>query len=276
MTTRASLKLLSALLIGPWLLVVACTGSSDGDDDDEAFVDEAKFRERFPAQLCGQIAQCCHSVDVPIDEPNCLEQAAVLVEDLAGTGVDYDGAAAAACLRGYATPLARCVVPSATDLGPCNTVYTGHVPAGEACQSSAECVDGTFCEADIDGNLVCVGYGLPEPGVEGDACTDSCFGSYGGFESCIVVSADVGQGCYENDGLECAWDTLTCQPSPGVGEPCEYYCAPGAYCDYSTFTCQALIPDGGACAFDEQCERDSCPDGECGEAKIGASLCSGF
>jgi hypothetical protein len=274
--TRATLPLLSALLLGSSLLVAACTGSSD-DDEDEAFVDEVKFRERFPAQVCSQIAQCCSTTGVPLDEASCHTQAAILLEDMAANGVNYDGAAAAECLRGYATPLAHCLVPTANDVRPCTVIYTGDVAPGGACQSSAECVDGSLCELDVDGNLVCVSYAGGEPGVEGEDCSDTCGGSPNNLEACVPVSADPNdKACYEADGLECGWETLTCVPLPGVGEPCEYYCAAGSYCDYATLLCEPLIPEGGTCGFNEECEGGSCVNATCGPEKIGAAACAEF
>jgi hypothetical protein len=53
----------------------------------------------------------------------------------------------------------------------------------------------------------------------------------------------------------------TCQPEPGLGEPCpEWWCAAGSYCagEQPGATCAARKADGEACTYDHECVSGAC------------------
>jgi hypothetical protein len=54
----------------------------------------------------------------------------------------------------------------------------------------------------------------------------------------------------------------TCQPIPTAGQPCDFTCADGLYCDFDTTTametCQAKKANDAQCDSDDQCTSDNC------------------
>jgi hypothetical protein len=277
-----TLKSILGWFLGSSMLVLACGGATD-DDDDETFVDEAKFRERFPTQLCAQIANCCDRVGAPINEAACRLSAQDAISDPPqAAGVNYDGAAAAKCLSAYTTAFSSCSLPKEADIDVCDSIYVGSVPEGGACVESDQCANDGYCELDASGAQVCVNYnGVPAPrGAAGDVCWGTCEGDPS--EPCAGPAPAPGSGptgayCYTADGLQCDFATSTCTTLPAVGEPCpNYYCGAGAYCDDFSVTCREARPDGAPCEYGSQCQSGECEGTACGSGQITAALCGEF
>ena len=273
-----TLKSILGWFLGSSMLVLACGGATDDDDDD--FLDEAKFRERFPTQVCAQLASCCNGVGAPIDDAACQAEASEVAEEMREEGVSYDGAAAAACLKAFSDALSRCALPGEGTSDICDSIYVGTIPEGGACQSSDQCAGDAACEPNATGALVCVTYQSAPRGVAGEGCYGTCEGDPSA--PCAVPalppgSETGGKLCYVSDGLHCDFTTFVCAPVPAVGEPCpDYYCGAGAYCDELTGTCRQAVPNGAACELSSQCRIRQCNDGVCGEGKITADLCDDF
>ncbi|HVJ20321.1 MAG TPA: hypothetical protein VM686_33125 [Polyangiaceae bacterium] len=275
------LRLILAWWLGSALSVMACGGATDDDDDE--FLDEAKFRERFPTQLCAQISSCCDRIGAPISEAACRASAQDAIDEPPqAAGVHYDGAAAAKCLNAYTAAFSHCGLPIDEDIDVCDSIYVGTVPEGGACIASDECANDGSCEPNASGALVCVNYnGVPAAhGAEGDSCWGTCEGDPS--DPCagpapVPGSEPTPAYCYTAEGLHCDFATSTCTRLPALGEPCpNYYCVAGAYCDDLTVTCREELPEGAPCEYGSQCQAGDCGDGVCGNGQITAALCGEF
>jgi hypothetical protein len=62
-------------------------------------------------------------------------------------------------------------------------------------------------------------------------------------------------------------DIGTCATLPGLGQACDFDCAQGSYCEFSTSTCEAAKADGAECFDDEECLNYYCDldTGLCGQ-----------
>jgi hypothetical protein len=47
-------------------------------------------------------------------------------------------------------------------------------------------------------------------------------------------------------------------PLPTSGQACDFDCAEGTYCDFSTETCQPPKANGAACSSNDNCSTDYC------------------
>jgi hypothetical protein len=169
--------------------------------------------------------------------------------------------------------------------GTCEPTVT-EAAIGQACgTNTARCVEGAFCNVNLTcqallrANEPCIvdaqcGYGLYCEGTTdtckdapnvGDACpADECadLGTYCNAAGTCARMARRGERCEGSGGCVvpnlCNPGSLTCVPPPGVGQPCDFVCAVGAYCEEATDTCVALKADGQPCQVGDECASNFC------------------
>ena len=185
----------------------------------------------------------------------------------------------------------------------CESIFIGHVPVGEACNSSDECAGNAYCSEGLACPGTCVATLDPgeacsfaESGECGDAhiCSDEgvcvaqkangepCLGS----SDCLSYHCDDGGHCAEpprdftkDVGEPCEIDPDckpdlychegTCVAKAAAGESCEAYtpCVRAAYCQLEGDGLQGLcverIPVGGACEDSDHCTTGVCDGGKC-------------
>jgi hypothetical protein len=197
--------------------------------------------------------------------------------------VDYDGAAAATCLkeaqnRATCDQLAKMVRLSMSSVdrlalekalpSSCRLAFAGKVPLGGECDSRFECQkpkDGAdvVCTTTSEAHPTCQRYRAAGegvvPGARGDACVASCRT----LEDCYV-DAPTGEqvACLYSDGLAC--QNYVCEPLPKLGEACQYVglpCENGSYCNFQG--CVEQHADGEPCS-----SRDECLSGDCNELGV--------
>jgi hypothetical protein len=143
------------------------------------------------------------------------------------------------------------------------------------------------CVATIQGDATYFVLGAGNPPATGYTC-DVADGVYcsSGTQNCAALLA-TGQPCTGN--LQCATSDYcgfsqmggqTCQSRVPVGSSCANggtgSCAANAYCDTSSFTCQAQLGTGAACSTSQQCASDDCNNGKCsGTGNLGLALLCG-
>ena len=171
-----------------------------------------------------------------------------------------DATAFPACVAAYQAAATSCLLGDI--LTACKNIYVGTKDENEACTTVVD------CRHDQGVAVTCltvqVGDVTPDSGVcrriphgkRGDACVSDC--AIG--DSCLTDTL-TGPGntnltfCFEQDGLFCSFDTVTCVPLVASGGACQsdHDCAAANYCDT---TCQKRAPLGQTCAFTSGCEKD--------------------
>jgi hypothetical protein len=108
-------------------------------------------------------------------------------------------------------------------------------------------------------DLYCVDGKCKAPGKMGDPCkpSDQYSCPKDGFCGVEDVSSD-----------------FKCMPAPKLGEPCKNQkCATGSHCGFTSKTCEADVPIGGACTTATDCgEGADCDNGKCAAAAVSFSL----
>jgi hypothetical protein len=181
--------------------------------------------------------------------------------------------------KGYCQSLVECcrTVGTAFDEGACEQTVSVLVrselvprfPSGYdfVPEAAAECVR--------DWSLLCGGTG-PSYDDSREACSHLYRGHAAIGDRCSGGSDD----CLP--GLDCQSDAVgnaTCQtPAAGlaIGTGCwgsALPCAAGAYCESSTMTCTALLPNGASCGIDYECQSQFC-DRVCNTPAWPAALCA--
>jgi hypothetical protein len=294
----------------------ACGGSSDSPPAGGGPVSEADFQKGVVAESCARIGMCCSAAMQTFDEATCEQQLQAQMFPNAGGGgggatgaggagggasgpaVTYDAEAADKCLAEIEAKPKTCaslaptgVVDGPTGgpvhyLDPCQAVYVGTKPIGDACTDSAECAPDEKgfaycnpatqkcekvvriikgqCGDDGNGNFnVCVPEG--GDGIHVVACENSnfCYAILHEGDPCITEftdsKCDKGLTCVSTDGT----NKGTCVGQPKAGEPCmNGACAEGAYCDGTN--CVAQKADGADCTSGNECAApDQCTGGKC-------------
>lgn len=306
-------RTLAWIFVGCAGLITAagCSGSTEGGSGSSAApVPADQFISTFVNTICDNVGQCCQAAGYAYDANGCKT---ALNTELGAEfnptmpNIKYDEQAAGNCIDAVKKALPGCVE---SDLPDCEAVIQGTLPAGATCTKSAECAEpaggGAYCEKP-DGATQ--GTCVQEPrGKLGDGCSSTCT-EKGSSTMCEGGGGTGGTGggtsgnasCYTNDGLYCEG---TCKPVipldgaceysgcvtgaycaqgkctalPGPGSSCaqSYECAPGAYCDETTTTCQAAKQDGQPCQYSGECASDSCNNGTCGPDTLANQLlCNG-
>jgi hypothetical protein len=97
--------------------------------------------------------------------------------------------------------------------------------------------------------------------IQPQACTDAIKGTRKQGESCFFGGECETKSCTLPGTCTMACCAGTCDPPPppdaAIGQPCEAApCVEGAYCN-AAGTCAALIAEGQACEFDDECAYDT-------------------
>lgn len=111
---------------------------------------------------------------------------------------------------------------------------------GEICTPEIDflsaCVDGTFC-IDVDGDQQARCVKIPK---SGDACVGSlqiCDAGLACIDGTCLAGPGEGEACHTSggnlcgEGLECNFETTTCELLPTGGEACTFSCAEGFDCE---------------------------------------------
>ncbi len=182
--------------------------------------------------------------------------------------------------------------------GPCADMWVGTQAAGEPCGFDIEsftCAPGTVCAVDLTGCGVCESVVDDGASCEPDGVTcghDSVCDSVsltckarkhpgescGGNDPCVLGATCHNQVCaapsYVGVGDACdfadacpyaaACAAGVCQATVELGESCgaDVECDSG-FCDGTSTTCTALVPQGGACQRSAQCQTKACDNGLC-------------
>jgi hypothetical protein len=160
-----------------------------------------------------------------------------------------------------------CVSGVCTDADPCANVTCG----GDQVCVEGTCVPPAACDPACEPGETCVdGICQAGPGGTGGLCA-SCTGDAdcgGADDQCVTITGAggsiltyCGTGC-EADGdcpsgftcFEWTAGSRQCRPLAGSCEGClATGCAPGQFCDTTTFSCAQLVPVCGRCATAAQC-----------------------
>jgi hypothetical protein len=137
------------------------------------------------------------------------------------------------------------------DDAPCSRIGIGNVPLGSTCFDDDECSDGLCAFSDeTDSEGTCTAA------AEGDPCVNTCRTFSDGERDCSPECAG---------DLSCEADVCVLEePDPGIGEPCEFFCDFGAWCNEDNI-CEAVRPAGAPCDDDEVCDSYECVNGQCAE-----------
>jgi hypothetical protein len=253
----------------------------------------AATRSPLTAQLTADIAsgKVRYSSDgVPaliaaIDAVSCLRS------DPHAIGASRARAISDAVIQGTVAPGGVCTTSEQCTQGYCSTSGDesctpgtcspagSTVPAGGQCGLYDICADGTYCGPDPTTTatiMTCLplptaGHDCENVDLTGCAAGAACVqGNGAGNEICAALpgpsqTCDPSSDAFCNDYRDnCDQVTNTCQPSPGVGEPCSatVFCGDDATCDPTSNTCQLRGRAGDPCtqptptSFYPQCLGD--------------------
>lgn len=290
------------LTSGIVLTVAVATGCGTGGDDTGGGVDQDEAAASIAQAHCAALFDCdCSPADYS-DQATCEEELTAalggVIQAAADAGLTYDGTCTADWIAMYEAYgcgswreidrfsdsfAARAAVMNCKMFSgsvakdeSCEPVDPSYTMAGDSCVAAIECISG-LCQID---------WGLREPGavchIDGDDLFYSCVPGYTCSASeetpdllCLESLAegdacDVGSAQCDSfsTGRVCEDASMTCQPPPSAGEPCNFQCDNDAYCDASDGgTCQARVPIGEGCEPDQfgiQCTLDAeCVDDVC-------------
>ncbi|MEZ4374081.1 MAG: hypothetical protein R3B07_24890 [Polyangiaceae bacterium] len=231
------------------LIVVACGGSTE--DTSSGPVPASELIPQLADAICN-IQSCCEAAGYGYDAAACKAiYSAGLKEQFEATpNTTYDAVAAGHCLDAVRLFAASCGAKAEQATDACDGVLQGTLPAGAACEQSAECAKPSGGDAYCDGTCV----QLPR-GALGDGCDTTCQQHDGGTECWSGGLAGDGPGgtaeCYVNDGLSC--QDGTCAPARKLGEACDWVdCEIGAHCS-DAGVCVANGGEGATCSSSQQC-----------------------
>lgn len=244
-------------------------------------VPEDDFVPAAAAEVCDLQVQCGCADAEPTEQ--CQGPLTQLFEMFlmppADAGLTYDAECGGRVVEAYQEVGCDAVgaLDEASECAPCKPYY-GDKQRDQACTSF------DFIFDDCARGLACVGEVCVdpcEPAAQGEAClgrdcgaglvcsisadpdsgdlTSECVPTAGPGESC--ESLGCAEGLYCNASFECA-------ALPTLGEPCEYDCAEGSWCDTSAaepadHVCRAPKGEGEPCTADGECTSDEC-DGDAG------------
>jgi hypothetical protein len=238
--------MLSPVACGLFGLFVACSnvGSSEGGSDFDP-IPEDELPEQASAAVCELLFGCDCENPGYADEPQCVEdlmqentEAQMAAQE---AGLSYDPDCAGDQVGAY---LEHGCSPELLDVdcdGFCQA-YHGEVQAGGSCTI----VSGTFW-SDCAQGLLCLN------GTCDALCDDELLGE---GDACLDDQGESLGACDSEQGLLCDYESGTCKALPGPGEPCfgGEVCAAGAICDFQNGgVCIAAPKEGDPCEF--QCDR---------------------
>lgn len=225
------------------VLVPGCGGSSDGSGT-AAPIPKEQLLDRMTSAVCDNIGPCCSQQGYAHDPASCKQlltqfYGQFVTPLLSADGVQYDAAAAGACLKAFQSVAASCA--GEPDSPACDRVFVGTLAEGANCQLDEQ------CKAPQGGSAYCDdGKCVAEPrGKLGDGCYGTCTTS-GNSTSCSGGGASNGNAtCYTNDGVFCG-ESGNCEQLAGAGQSCSGGgCVAGHYCGNGT--CTPQLGAGGDC-----------------------------
>lgn len=320
---RLNISAGGTLLAISLILVVGCGGSESKPaivDRDPATVPigdtvtESDYVALVAEFGCYALAPCCAGVGYRYDAATCRSVYAAFAKLSDSPAIQFDPAAAAACLKAFQSNIPGCGAKGPTE---CSSVYAGTLQPGTACSNDGECFQPTGTEAECDvTDSVCVTL---TQGKVGDACDQTCMSAQEGAGvaycsmvmvtqypnapyahvacdraaglTCNVSSAhcealsSVGAACTSDGncvvGAYCetaGTSPGTCKSRPAVGQACGstgQQCAIGAYCD-SQLVCQARKARGESCASSGECLGTCNDSGTCEGTSITGAFTDAF
>lgn len=289
---RFSLILVSCSLAGG--LLGGCGGSTSSNGSGP--VPESQFETRLVNAVCNNISSCCKSAGYAYDANGCKAGANTKNGTVGSKYATYDAQAAGACIDSVAQAMAACKGLESFSAPACNQIFTGTQAAGQPCDNDLACATPAdaivYCDTwSGGGGGGGQGTCVVEPrGKKGDACVDTCTGSpsdhncsSGGGSGGSGGSGGGSAACYSSDGLYCGGDG-TCDALIPIGQPCPYDdgCVVGAYCNSGT--CAADKTVGSSCSlFSDICvdgaycaAPSGSTSGTCEKLKAAGTACTSF
>ncbi|MEO8845933.1 MAG: hypothetical protein ABI591_09135 [Kofleriaceae bacterium] len=157
----------------------------------------------------------------------------------------------------------------------CEMFYTGLFGALVSGQYMASIADG---RATYDGDAAAACLDL----VDSMSCSDfgaqAMIANDSGCKQFIIPQVVDGAACaqsYECTSNNCVGATTqpvqdgTCMPVPTSGQMCDFTCADGTFCDFTTGTCQPAKANGASCT-----SNDACASAFCNGAGSGSGTCA--
>jgi hypothetical protein len=280
----------------PWILCVACGGSSDFESGGSGdAIDFDDLPASFAAAQCELFERCAYPLyHVFFTLEDCKTSVEAQVRDSFGAledavdakTVKYDGKKAAACLDIQSN--LECTEVNQRTITECEGALAGTVSLGGACEIDEECTGSAICEVAAQCPGTCVErYAAGHECSENDECADGLVCSEA-TSRCVAPPTN-GEACGGgiepqcDGGFLCAGEnkdsqtTGTCRPhdqivehdagetcSPTVGDLCKegLSCVVQSIAPALTFTCRANPASGGACGigFPENCPAgEYCP-----------------
>lgn len=282
-TQRVTVTLFAVLLVGCYGANGGTNGEAGGPRDSGPISSE-DFAEALADARCTPVRDCCNSQGFDYDISVCRERFLAMgesVTDAPWAGVEWDPDAARACVDEIWRSGSECT--GFNDLtSPCNRLYRGIVPEGEACEGTVECapIDGQDAQCVLSPSTSETGtcsrgrVDVTKRAQLGEDCRAGCAGD---LDSCVYVEyTGTDAICELSDGLVCGEDHK-CAPAPRVGEACSSYCELGAYCEYTgSRTCMPRKAEGDACSSDDECADAPCLDNICRlPPPVNAFICGG-
>lgn len=230
------------------------TGGLPGGAGTSGPVSFEDFPKKYADAICKVAASCCATAGIAYDDAHCRDDHAVDPGKFAylnnGQTLRFDADGAGRCLDAIAN--AGCGVDDDLDQPGCEGTIVGLVPQGGKCFESIEC-------APVLGKRIrCETNGEDTEGVCREFVTSPADGPCG-----RDVFGECGEGLVCEDATQ---PTSTCVAAPRAGEKCGIGgpCEPGYHCSTSSFTCEAIVANGGACkSFTDCVEGSQCKDGVC-------------
>jgi len=269
-------------------MTASACGSDGVSIDDYA----AKYLDAY----CNSAVRCSDSASAAeCKATNPIDGESTVLDAVKGGTIAYDEGQAQACIDEVSGQ--NCNFEGFYTTSACDTVFTGKVAMGGACQISAQCAgDATCVQTDMNcdrDTMCCAGTcGAPSTTVAmGGSCaaeTAECAeGTYcNGSDVCAALITTAGTAC--DSFLACAnpmicnifADMPTCEKPAGKGETCSLdaliACADfSQFCDPATMKCVAAVAVGGACPDGVDCVGyATCVSGTCQKNADKGGACS--
>ncbi|MBX5484185.1 MAG: hypothetical protein IRZ16_20350 [Myxococcaceae bacterium] len=278
------LSVLCGPLTGLVLLFAACPKPDPGPEDGgqnagEETISPVELCERIASARCDLLSRCYRAFARQnasdcrlIEQSRCLDEYTRLRPSFEADKVAIDVAQVTSCERRLRTSACVPTFPpgdlnvAAAPFSDCTLttgLLEGKVPAGETCDESVECAQGTVC---VKPNGVCTGT-CSSLALEGEPCSVGCAeGLYCNADGVCAAPKGLNEPC--DSSAECAqdlWCDGVCKQRGSVGDACRFdplrlsTCAPGLACDVVPFfddqvgTCIVPLGQGEHCRYHWSC-----------------------
>ncbi|HYQ00491.1 MAG TPA: hypothetical protein VER96_17560 [Polyangiaceae bacterium] len=266
--------------LGCWiatLVVLAAPGCGSSTATGPS-ADLVTLRDQLLHAVCDNMGACCSAAAIHFDQATCQLNAAARIDFLLSPGkypgVEYDSGAGARCVAAYESLLETCSPITVEALNACATLFTGTIPLGSACSSTAQCApvspgEGVYCTSRDGGPTVCTAFPTAHAQL-GARCGGTCDNP----DHCSSSSANTI--CFLEDGLECDPLTSKCKKPAALGEECgpgQSQCAIDAFCN-ERYVCEAPRASGSCQSSEVKCSTASyCKSGQCSPKEVDGTPC---